>query len=185
MYNNNLEYTSTRNHGTKTPYSTSEYRQELEAIDYCNDSLITVYLNLTGMLIRMIELGSVDILHEASLISQYMALPRLGHLQQALNIFKYIKADLNQGWLIFDTLDYDIEWNPMRPNEVYPTERAVAMKELYHETKYPIPYIIPKALGNEANINCFVDSDYDGNSVTRLSHSRVMIYVNMAPIKLH
>ena len=182
MHNNNLEYTSTRRHGTKTPYSTSEYRPELEATDYCNDNLTTVYLNLMGMLRWMIELGRVDILHEASLLSQYMALPRLGHLQQALNIFKYIKANLNQGWLIFDPLDYDIDWKPMRPNEVSPTERAVAMKELYQEAEDPIPYRMPKPLGKEVNINCFVDSDYAGKRATRRSHSGIMMYVNMAPI---
>ena len=76
----------------------------------------------------MIELGRVYILHEASLLSQYMALLRVGHLQHALNVFKYIKTNLNQGWLIFDHLDYDIDWKLMHKNEVSPTERVLVMK---------------------------------------------------------
>ena len=55
-------------------------------------------------------------------------------------MFKYIKANLKQGWLLFDSLDYDIEWTPFRENEISPTERAMAMKDLYHEAEDPIPY---------------------------------------------
>ena len=182
MQKHNLEYTASRRHGTKTPFSTSEYKPELEATNYCDADLHTIYLNLMGMLRWMIELGRVDILHEASLLSQYMALPRLGQLQQALNMFKNIKANLKQGWLVFDPLDYDIEWTPFRENEISPTERAMAMKDLYHEAEDPIPYKMPKPLGKEVNINCFVDSDHAGNCVTRCSHTGIMIYLNMAPI---
>ena len=69
-----------------------------------------------GMLRWMIELGRIDILHESSLLSQYMAAPRSGHLQQALNIFKYITHNITSGWLIFDPLDFDIDWVPIRPD---------------------------------------------------------------------
>ena len=182
MDKHKLQYTSTRRHGTRTPFSSSEYRPELEASDYCNDDLTTVYLNLMGMLRWMIEIGRVDMLHEASLLSQYMALPRTGHLQQALNIFKYIKANANQGWLVYDPLDYDIDWKPIRPNEVSPIERAISMKELYTEAEDPLPHRMPKPLGKEVNINCFVDSDHAGNRVTRRSHTGIMIFINMAPI---
>ena len=77
MQKHNLEYTASRRHGTKTPFSTSEYKPDLEATHYCDADLHTIYLNLMGMLRWMIELGRVDILHEASLLSQYMALSRL------------------------------------------------------------------------------------------------------------
>ena len=41
---------------------------------------------------------------------------------------------------------------------------------------------MPKPLGKEVNINCFVDSDHAGNCVTRRSHTCIMICLNMAPI---
>lgn len=59
---------------------------------------------------------------------EYMALSILGHLQQATKIFKYIKANANQGWLIFDPLEYDIDWQHMRPNKVSSTERALSTR---------------------------------------------------------
>ena len=57
-----------------------------------------------------------------------MAAPRSGHLQQVLNIFKYIKHNITSGWLIFDPLDFDIDWVPIRPDELHPIERAKSMK---------------------------------------------------------
>ena len=80
------------------------------------------------MLRWIIELVRVDILHEPSLLSQYMALPIIGHLQEALNICKYIKANANQGWLAYNPLNYDIDWKPIGPNEISPIERAISMK---------------------------------------------------------
>ena len=38
------------------------------------------------------EIGRVDILHEVSILSQYQALPREGHLQEALQIVAFLKA---------------------------------------------------------------------------------------------
>ena len=49
-----------------------------------------------GMLRWMYELGQINNLSESSLLSQYMALPREGHLQQALDIFKYLKRKLTK-----------------------------------------------------------------------------------------
>ena len=39
----------------------------------------------------MIELGRIDILTEVSLMSRYLAQPRIGHLHQILHIFSYIR----------------------------------------------------------------------------------------------
>ena len=73
----------------------------------------------------------------------------------------------NQGWLVYDPLDYDIDWKPIQPNEVSPIERAISMKELYAGAEDLFPHRMPKALGKEVNINCFVDSDHADNRVTR------------------
>jgi len=183
MLKNNLSFSSTRRQGSKTPFSSSDYRPELENTPYCNDEHTTVYQNLMGMLRWMCELGRIDILHESSLLSQYMAAPRSGHLQQAVNVFKYIKHNLTSGWLIFDPLDFDINWVPIRPDELHPTERAKSMKELYPDSEDLLPPKIPEPRGKPVNINIFVDSDHAGNVVTRRSHTGIMMFVNMAPIQ--
>ena len=182
MLKHNLTFSSTRRQGHKTPFSSSEYRPELENTPYCTDEHTTVYQNLMGMLRWMCELGRIDVLHEASLLSQYMSSPRTGHLQQAVNMFRYIKYNVTSGWLIFDPLDYDINWIPIRPDELHPTERALAMKELYPDAEDPLPPNMPELRGKQVNINCFVDSDHAGNRVTLRSHTGIMIFINMAPI---
>ena len=45
---------------------------------------MNVYQNLIGVLRWLIELGRIDVLLEVSLLSQYLAAPRIGHLQQLL-----------------------------------------------------------------------------------------------------
>ena len=37
------------------------------------------------------EIGRVDVLHETSIMSQYQAIPREGHLKQVLHIFAFLK----------------------------------------------------------------------------------------------
>ena len=91
MKNHNLVYTSTRRKGMHTPFSTQDYRPELESSNLCDAQLSTVYQNLIGILRWTCELGRIDILHEVSILSQYLAQPRVGHLSQCLNIFYYLK----------------------------------------------------------------------------------------------
>lgn len=91
--------------------------------------------------------------------------------------------NLPKGWLIFDPLDYDINWVPIRNDELHPQKRAEAMKELYPDAEDLPPPKMPLPRGKPVNINVFVDSDHAGNTVTRRSHTGIMIFINMAPIQ--
>ena len=53
------------------------------------------------------------------------------------------------------------------------------MSKLYPESTDELPPHMPESLGNPINVNCFVDSDCAGNWVTRQSHTRIVIFVNM------
>ena len=46
---------------------------------------------LIGILRWVIKLGRVDICHEVSILSQFQASPRQGHLEQLYHIFGYLK----------------------------------------------------------------------------------------------
>jgi hypothetical protein len=48
------------------------------------------FQELIGILRWATEIGRVDILHEVSLLSQYQAAPRQGHMEQALHIFAFL-----------------------------------------------------------------------------------------------
>ena len=136
-----------------------------------------------GMIRWMCELGRIDILHESSLISQYVTAPRTGHLQHAINIFKYIKHNITSGWLISDPLGFDIDWITVHPDELHTTEKAGVMKELYPDAEYLLSPKMPQSRSKPLNLNVFVDSDYAESVVNPRSHTGIMIFINMSPIQ--
>ena len=124
------------------PFLNQNYRPELDTSAYCGDVLVNVYQNLIGVLRWMCELGRIDILHEVSKLSQYLAQPRIGHLQQVINIFHYVKK-YNRLWIVLDPTRFDIDWTPMKPGEVHPEIRAKAMKDIYTDAQESIPHNMP------------------------------------------
>ena len=181
MKKHNLSYPSTRRHGANSPFSSSIYRPELDSSEFCNEDLTAVYMNMIGVLRWIVELGRIDIQLEVSLLSQYLAQPRRGHLAQACNIFRYLKNRYSKGYVIMDPHNWDIAWSG-NPDQVHPRERAKYMAELYPDATQLMPYDMPTPLGNSVSVTCFVDADHAGNKVTRRSHTGIIIFVNSAPI---
>ncbi len=74
-----------------TPFS-SNYAPWLEESPELKADGVQRFQELIGQLRWAIEIGRVDILLETSLLSSYLAMPRAGHLEQALHIFGYLKT---------------------------------------------------------------------------------------------
>ena len=74
----------------------------------------------------MVELGKMDIGFEVSVLSQYMAFPRIGHLTQALHVFKYLDT-WKENMLNFDPTYLDL-LEPLDPND-NPSTKIQAMKQ--------------------------------------------------------
>ena len=70
----------------------SGYRPEMDDSCELKADGLQYYQELVGVLRWMVELGRVDILLETSLMSAHLALPRLGHLEQLIHMFGYLKA---------------------------------------------------------------------------------------------
>ena len=181
MAKHGLKHSSTRRNGRQTPFNSDTYRPELDSSDHCDDELVSVYQNLIGILRWLCELGRVDIHHETSLLSQYLAQPRQGHLTQALNIFFYLRHH-SRCWMPLDPSSFDVDWSP-RANEPSPQVRATAMKQIYTEAEDVCPPNMPTPRGESVVINAFVDADHAGNLVIRRSHTGILIYCNLAPIQ--
>ena len=128
----------------------------------------------------MCELGRIDILHKISLLSQYLASPRMGHLMQAINIIFYLDEHA-RSWLVMDPVLFDVDWTPVG-NELSPEYRTQLMKEQYPDALEEMFHNTPEPLGQPVDINVFVDADHAGNEITRRSHSGIIIFCNMAPI---
>ena len=183
MTEHSLSFSSTKRNGRDTPFSNNLYRPELDSSNYCSYDGMTVFQNLIGVLRWICKLGRIDIVYETSVLSQYLAQPRVGHLQQCLNIFYYLKHRGDRSWLTADPTSFDINWVPRSEGDIHTQERATAMKELYPDACDEVAINMPDPRGKEVDINVFVDADHAGNVITRRSHTGVILMCNMTPVQ--
>jgi hypothetical protein len=89
----------------KTPFSSTLYRPETDMSDECDQDGASRYSQLIGILQWAVELGRIDIHTEVALLSQHLALHRVGHLEA---VYQHIFAYLNKhekSSLNFDATD--------------------------------------------------------------------------------
>ena len=170
---------SDKNYSPQSPFSNAKYRLELDSTHECTYEQANYFQSLIGVLRWIIELGRIDIHFEVSVLSQYLVNPRVGHLIQALHIFKYLDIH-KENFLAFDPTYLDMG-TPSNQKES-PEAKALFMKEYYPDADEKIPPNAPPPLGKPVQINCFADADHAGNVVTRRSHTGILIFLNMAPI---
>jgi hypothetical protein len=175
----NLKYPSTRRHGSNSTFSAASYRPELDTTDMCNEELHTLFQNSIGILRWIVKLGRIDINLEVLLLSQYLASPRIGYLEQPCNIIRYLGKYVNSN-VDLDPTKWDIDW--VGEASEYPKILARAMKELYPDAVNELPPNMPEALGESVILTMFVDTDHAGIKVTRRSRTGIIIYINSAPI---
>ena len=126
------------------------------------------------------EIGRIDILTETSLLSTYLSCPQIGHLHQALHVFKYLK-DHERSKCVFDPTYVDIN-NDHLPREERSATKAKYMKEIYPDAVEDKRTNAPSPKRKGLQITCFIDADHGGDQVTRMSRTGILIYVNKAPI---
>ncbi|CAJ1951020.1 unnamed protein product [Cylindrotheca closterium] len=68
---------------------TSAYEPEMDGFSELGREDHAYFQELIGILQWATEIGRVDISLEVSLLSQYQAAPREGHMEQALRIFAF------------------------------------------------------------------------------------------------
>jgi hypothetical protein len=70
--------------------------------DELGPELSSCFLQLLGIAQWAIELGCINIHHKVSLLSQYQANPRVGHLEALYHVFAYTTSHLDIGCVVFD-----------------------------------------------------------------------------------
>jgi len=154
-----------------TPMQTN-YRPELDVSPLLDPEQANYYMSLIGILRWAVELGRLDIYIDVCLLSSHMCQPRIGHLEQVLHIFAYLKHHENSN-MVFD------------PNYInWESEAFIKYDwtEFYKDAKEQLPVNAPPPRGHAVQINAFIDADHAGNRVTRRSHTGILIYLNCAPI---
>ena len=89
------------------PFSSQLYRPELDVTEECDEDQVQFYQSLVVIMRWLCEIGRINILTETSLLSTYLSCPRVGHLHQALHVFKYLK-DHKHSKCVFDLTYVDI-----------------------------------------------------------------------------
>ena len=80
----------------RNPFPTG-YKPELDVTEELDQKLASRYMQLIGILRWAMEIGRIDIFLEVSLLSQYQANPRFGHLEAIYHIFAYLKKHPDMG----------------------------------------------------------------------------------------
>jgi hypothetical protein len=123
----------------------------------------------------MVELGRIDIYHEVSVISQYLASPRVGHLETVYHIFAYLHKH-DKSSIVFDPADPIVD-----PTDFIEQDWS----EFYGDVEEEMPPKMPEPLGSLVTISAFVDANHAGNAVTCRSHTGILIYLENTPIIWH
>ena len=152
----------------------SGYKPELDTMDKLDDNKASRFQQLIGVLHWVIELSRVDILYEVSVLSQYLAMPQVRHLEAVYHIFAYLAKHENS-CIVFDPMDPNIDLN---------TFMEVDWLTIYDldEVKEEIPPNMPKLRGNSMSMSAFVNANHVGNMVTHHSHTGILIYLQNAPM---
>jgi hypothetical protein len=154
-----------------TPFS-SKYAPWLEESPELKADGVQRYQELIGQLRWAVEIGRVDILLETSLLSSYLAMPRIGHLEQALHIFGYLKLHPKRK-LAFDPAHPAINENRFQQCD---------WTEFYRDASEAIPSNMPAPRGKCMTTHCFVDANHAGDTETRRSQTGILLFCNRAPI---
>ena len=157
-----------------TPIS-SDCTHELDATTELESDGITMYQDLIGELIWAIEIGSVDIGHEVSVLSSYQSAPRDGNLQQILHIFALLKKNPKL------TLYFDPSPTVIDPT-AFTGSTSEEFRDKYRGAKEELPTYAPKPRGRAVEVTSFVDASYAADKKTRRSHTGYIVFVNRAPI---
>ena len=94
---------------------------------------------------------------KTSLMSAHLALPRIGHLEQVIHMFGYLKLHPKRK-VIFDASHPSIDEHRFKKYDWY---------DFYRGAKEAILLDCPEPLGGSIFTHCFVDSDLAGNLISR------------------
>ena len=152
-----------------------DYKPELDVSAELKSDGVQYYQELIGVLRWAVEIGRVDILLEASLMSAHLALPRVGHLEALYRMFGYLKQHPKR------KLGFDAQ-HPMINEKMFKKHN---WNDFYRGVEEAIPRDMPKPRGNMMSTHCFVDASHGSDRATRRSQTGILIFCNKAPIIWH
>ena len=149
-----------------TPMSQG-YRPEVDTTPELDAKRANYFQGLIGVLRWICELGRIDIIEDVAMLSQFLAAPKRGRLNQVFHIFAYLQR-YNQSSMVFD------EMEPLFDESRF---QNCDSSKYYPGACEGVPPDAPEVKGQSVSMSCFVDADFAGCRVTRRLHTGVLIFV--------
>ena len=143
-----------------------DYRPELETSAELKADGVQLYQEMIGVLRWAVEIGRVDVLIETSLMSTYLAMPRVGHLEQLYHMFGYLKTHPKRK-LAFDAQHPRIYERRFNDHDWF---------DFYQDAKEAIPPDMSKPRGNVTSTHCFVNASHGSDHQNRRSQTGILIF---------
>ena len=133
----------------KTPMS-GNFVLELDGSAKLDADELTLFQELIEVLRWATEIGRVIILHEVSVLSQYQASARKGHLEQVFNIFSFLKHNPK----------LSIHMDPQLPEVDYTVFdfNRQGLFEQYRDAEEQVPGDCPRPRGKPIVMTAYVDA---------------------------
>ena len=150
------------------------YHPEVEDSPYVGEEMASKYRSVIGSCNWMIILGRFDICYATTTLSRYSMAPRVGHVNAAIRLLRYLKH-FPKGKIVFDTSfpsTEGLEWEE-HPN----------WKDVYPDAEEELPYDMPESKGSPMRITCYVDADHAHDVVTRRSVTGIVLLINNTPVR--
>ena len=150
----------------------------IRRIQVSDNTFMSWYLQLIGVLRWAIKLGRIDIIMEVSVLSQHQCQPREGHWAAVYCVLWYLKWNLKEisGRIVFDSKIPDID-----KQLFHPSNKSV-WEEFYQYAEDSITGNAPPTRGKPVYVGCYGDANHAGNMLIRQSHTGIVIFVNNSPI---
>ena len=131
-----------------------DYEPSMDTSALLEPEEASYYQTIIGVMRWMVEIGRIDIATEISQLSSFLAMPRRGHLVNALHVMLYLKVKHNS-MLVLDPTYPDIRVDAFKTEHDW--------TPFYGDVEEALPPTAPKPLGKHINLRMFVDSDHAGD----------------------
>ena len=131
------------------------------------------YQSLIGILRWVVKLGGIDIYFKVSMMATCVALPRYGHLNDVYCIFDYLQSHHNAEMVLTQVI---LTLTRMNSRTTIGQHRNLDLIEKI------LPGNMSEPRGQGMIMRCFVNADPASDSITRISRTGFVVYLNTPPI---
>ena len=156
----------------------SDAQPELLEGPLCSDTEHTLYMQLIGIYLWLVQIGRCDIGYAVSSLSRFSALPRKEHLEMAQEILYYLRK--------FPDKRIIVDASPMplcKSARRFTKSDQNTMKALYPEAVEEIDPKFPTPRGKPIQTSVWFDANFAHDKKSRKSCEGFMLYMGSTLVK--